>query len=207
VGQETSTTATYRGRTSTGQAQLEPTELRFTGDFRLVVPLAEITGQEAKGGTLTIDFGGETASFALGRLAEAWALKIRYPRSRIEKLGIKAGNRVMLIGLDDPALAAELGDRGATVTTRAPADVIFYAAHTHAELARLPKLKGKLVANGAIWVIRPKGKHIKEITERDVMAAGKAAGLVDVKVVSFSDTHTAEKFVIPVADRAGHPTG
>ena len=29
------------------------------------------------------------------------------------------------------------------------------------------------------------------------MAAGKQAGLVDVKVVSFSPTHTAEKFVIP----------
>ena len=32
------------------------------------------------------------------------------------------------------------------------------------------------------------------------MAAGKAAGLVDVKVVGFSPTHTAEKFVIPVAN-------
>jgi hypothetical protein len=34
------------------------------------------------------------------------------------------------------------------------------------------------------------------------MRAGKAAGLVDVKVVSFSATHTAEKFVIPVRARA-----
>jgi hypothetical protein len=48
-------------------------------------------------------------------------------------------------------------------------------------------------------VIRPKGKAV--ITESDVMAAGKKAGLVDVKVVSFSETHTAEKFVIPVAKR------
>jgi DUF3052 family protein len=125
----------------------------------------------------------------------------RYPRSRIEKLGVKPGIRVMLVGLDDPDLAAELADRGATITARSPADVILYAAQTHAELARLPKLTSKLAADGAIWVIRPKGKHIKEITERDVMAAGKAAGLVDVKVVSYSDTHTAEKFVIPVADR------
>jgi hypothetical protein len=43
---------------------------------------------------------------------------------------------------------------------------------------------------------------VKTITEGDVMAAGKAAGLVDVKVVRFSETHTAEKFVIPVALRA-----
>ena len=33
------------------------------------------------------------------------------------------------------------------------------------------------------------------------MAAGKRAGLVDVKVVSYSDTHSAEKYVIPVANR------
>ncbi len=34
-----------------------------------------------------------------------------------------------------------------------------------------------------------------------VMRAGRAAGLVDVKVVGFSATHTAQKFVIPVAAR------
>jgi len=39
------------------------------------------------------------------------------------------------------------------------------------------------------------------ITERDVMEAAKAAGLVDVKVARFSETLTAEKLVIPVAQR------
>ena len=53
--------------------------------------------------------------------------------------------------------------------------------------------------NGALWIIRPKGRP--EISERSTMAAGKAAGLVDVKVVGFSATHTAEKFVIPLAAR------
>ena len=48
-------------------------------------------------------------------------------------------------------------------------------------------------------MIRPKG--VKTITEADTMAAGKAAGLVDVKVVKFSETHTAEKFVIRVSER------
>jgi hypothetical protein len=37
-----------------------------------------------------------------------------------------------------------------------------------------------------------------------MMRAGQEAGLVDVKVVSFSDALTAEKFVIPVANRARH---
>ncbi len=50
-----------------------------------------------------------------------------------------------------------------------------------------------------MWILRPKGR--KEITEGDTMSAGKRAGLVDVKVVSFSDEYSAEKFVIPVAKR------
>jgi hypothetical protein len=50
-----------------------------------------------------------------------------------------------------------------------------------------------------LWIVYPKGKS--EIREIDVLAAGKAAGLVDVKVVAFSATHTALKFVRPKAKR------
>jgi hypothetical protein len=50
-----------------------------------------------------------------------------------------------------------------------------------------------------IWTVTPKGKS--GIKDTDVMAAGKAAGLVDVKVAAFSPTHTAAKFVIPKAQR------
>jgi hypothetical protein len=60
-------------------------------------------------------------------------------------------------------------------------------------------LKRSLKSNGALWIVRPKGHP--EISEAAVMAAGKAARLVDVKVVSFLATHTAEKFVIPIKDR------
>ena len=35
----------------------------------------------------------------------------------------------------------------------------------------------------------------------EVMAAARAAGLVDNKVVSFSETHTSLRLVIPVAER------
>ena len=78
-------------------------------------------------------------------------------------------------------------------------DVVFVAANDRADLDRLVTVLKFLKRDGAIWVIRPKGSP--NISEGDVMQAGKAAGLVDVKVVRFSDTHTAEKFVIPVAQR------
>ncbi len=78
-------------------------------------------------------------------------------------------------------------------------DMIFFGATQTSALGHLASLRGAIQPAGAIWVIRPKGQ--KSITEADTMAAGKRAGLVDVKVVSFSDSHTAEKFVIPVANR------
>ena len=51
-----------------------------------------------------------------------------------------------------------------------------------------------------LWVVYPKGR--KDITQAQVMAAGLAAGLVDNKVCSFSETHTALRFVIRLKDRS-----
>ena len=55
------------------------------------------------------------------------------------------------------------------------------------------------MSDGGIWVVSPKGDPT--IRDVDVMAAAKAAGLVDVKVARWSDTHTALKLVIPKALR------
>lgn len=127
----------------------------------------------------------------------------RYRRKpRLLKLGVKAGSRVGLIAVDDSRFSRELDGAGAVVVSpRAlrDCDLVFYGVTRESDLPRLAKLKHAIAPNGAIWVIRPKGRP--EISEASVMEGGKLAGLVDVKVVAFSDTHTAEKFVIPVANR------
>jgi len=85
---------------------------------------------------------------------------------------------------------------------------VFLPADGRADLARLPGLKERIAPDGAIWVLRAKQAAGvgAAITELDVMAAGRAAGLVDVKVAAFSRTHSAAKLVIPVAQRALRPT-
>lgn len=60
--------------------------------------------------------------------------------------------------------------------------------------------KAERWADGAIWVIHPKGAESK-VKDTDIFAAAKKIGLTATKVVRFSDTHTAEKLVIPVANR------
>jgi hypothetical protein len=123
-------------------------------------------------------------------------------RTRLQKIGVKPEWRVAVVAVGDPEFLDELRGAVAEVIVGRVADArdaIFFGAMHAKELARLGTLKRSLKPNGALWVIRPKGRP--EISERAVMDAGKAAGLVDVKVISFSPTHTGEKFVIPVADR------
>jgi len=67
------------------------------------------------------------------------------------------------------------------------------------QLERVAKLAAGMQPAGALWVIYPKGKAA--IREIDVIEAGRAAGLKDVKVARFSETHTALKFVVPRAAR------
>lgn len=203
MGQEAQCTLRFGRTKAKGKALLETEALIFRGgEVRLSVPYRQITAVAARAGALHVSFPEGTAVFEIGAVAEKWADRILHPPSRIDKLGVKSGHRVALLGLDDPAFARELEARGATVATRIPggADLIFLAAARRDTLAKLRLLPKRLKADGAIWVVRPRGSAA--ITERDVMQAGKAAGLVDVKVVRFSDTHTAEKFVIPLARRS-----
>jgi hypothetical protein len=200
VGRQAACTARHAGRESAGRAELETDELVFRGDFRLAVPRAAITRATAADGWLEVDFDGGPAAFELGADAARWAREIANPKTVVDKLGVKPGQRVALVGLDDADFTRRLAERGAELVGAAtPADHLFAAVESHDDLAALPELVPRIARNGAVWTIRRKGR--RDLTEADVMAAGKAAGLVDVKVVRFSDTHTAEKFVIPVADR------
>jgi len=191
------------GRTKAeGKALLETDELIFRGgDVRLAIPYKSIVRLDAKDGVMHVMWPEGAAAFHLGPEAIKWADKIRNPPSRIDKLNIKAGQRVLFVGLRDATLREEIETCGATVLARGTelVDVIFVAANDRADLDRLVTVQKFLKRDGAIWVIRPKGSA--NISESDVMKAGKAAGLVDVKVARFSESHTAEKFVIPVAQR------
>lgn len=130
-------------------------------------------------------------------------------RSRIEKLGVKPGQVILVLGVEgDCQFMDELRGQGALVRTggNKPMDMIFALFRHRNDLRRLRSLAGRLKAEGVLWTLRPKGSP--DLQEAEMMEAGKAAGLVDVKVVAFSDVLTAEKFVIPVADRAAHrPSG
>ena len=202
MGLEADCTVRYGKESSIGKAKLEEKELIFRGDFRLKVPLADITKADVKGGALTIAWKGGQARLDLGAAAVKWADKIKNPRGLLDKLGVKPGARVAVIGLDDADFLAQVRQRTEAVTVGRAGkgtDLVMVAMKAKGDLQRLGTLRRAIEPAGAIWVIWPKG--VPAFREDDVRAAGPSAGLVDVKVVSFSETLSGLKMVIPRALR------
>jgi hypothetical protein len=195
MGQSVDCTAKVGAKTSQGIAMLETDYVLFRGDFRVKIPFAAMKSVEAAGDWLTIQSPEGSLKLQLGSRAGKWAQKILHPPSLLDKLGVKPGLRVRIVGA---ALGSEeIVQRGATVVAEDP-DMILFRTDRKSGLARLAAFS--IRPDGAIWIVYPKG--VREITENDVIAAIRSAGLKDVKVASFSATHTALKAVIPVAQRA-----
>jgi len=124
-------------------------------------------------------------------------------RPLLDKLGVKPGSKVAIVNLDDSKFTKLLRGRTADVVVGKPpskCDLVFVGADTAADLRKLDEVKLWIESNGAIWVVRPKGGR-SELRDTDLIAAGLAAGLVDNKIASFSETHGAMRFVYRLRDR------
>jgi len=197
------------GASHEGKALLETDELLFRGDargaergFRLAIPLASIRKVSESRGALCVTFTGGDVTFRLGAQAEKWAERIRSPKSLIEKLDVKAEHTVSVAAIDDADFVESLRTRAARVSVGriAPrSDVIFLGAENVAALSRLSKAAKAMARDGAIWVVHPKGAG--GLRDTEIFVEAKRLGLTYTKVARFSQTHTAEKLVIPKAKR------
>jgi hypothetical protein len=117
--------------------------------------------------------------------------------------------QVLLLGVDDARFLADLRARTEGIVVGAPTsarptsvsryDAIFVAVNEPQDMEQFAYLKDAIQPDGAVWAVFRKGR--KDFNENAVLRGGLDSGLVDVKVVRFSDTHTASKFVIRKAER------
>ncbi len=191
------------GRIFKGKALLETDELVFRGEHQLTIPFRRMKSVDAGDGELTVVFQGGRASFTIEKKAAAWRQKILHPKSLLDKLGVKADSHVSVEGVNEKEFLRLLRAKSEFVSlngVRKDSDVIFYAADSKKALSKIKTMKHFLKENGALWIVSLKGKQAK-LKDAEIMAGGKKAGLVDTKVVSFSSTRTALKFVIPLTNR------
>jgi hypothetical protein len=203
MGAETTCAVTFKDKTSAAKVRLETNVLQVRGrDLKLDVPFNTMKKVVAHGGILSFVHAGETLQVAVGAAADRWLDKILHPPSRLTKIGVRPEWRAAIVGHVESAFADELRAAVATLSVgRAvkEADAIFVGISRPSDFERVSIAKSLIKPSGAVWLIRQKGSG--EITESAVMAAGRTAGLVDVKVVALSSTHSALKFVIPVKNR------
>lgn len=202
MGLELRCAATIDGTQTEGRALLETDEIIFRGDegTRLKIPFKQIQSLDAGDGELRITHAAGTATFALGAKAATWAEKIRNPKSLLDKLGVKPSMRVAVIDVADDAFVHDFAGRAEIVdATAGDLDMVFLGVASADDMARLAPLRVAIKRDGAVWVVYRKGQ--KTFGENDVLRLGLESGLFDVKVVRFSETHTATKFVIRKSER------
>jgi hypothetical protein len=134
----------------------------------------------------------------------------------VKKLGLKPGMGARLLGAPEGYWELLGGTPAALGVEPLPVGAGRKAAFTHLFAAdpaaleeRLAGARAGMEEDGMVWVSWPKKASAvpSTIGRAEVMAAGKAAGLVDVKVCAVDETWSGLKFVIRVADRTKKGSG
>jgi hypothetical protein len=124
-------------------------------------------------------------------------------RTLFQKLGVVAEASVAVVGRHEDAFTSGLNARlakAASRSLRTRYDLIFVRVDAPRDLSRVARAAAHLKPNGALWILHPKGRGAAP-TDAEVRSTGIAAGLVDNKISAYSDSHTATRFVIPLARR------
>lgn len=128
----------------------------------------------------------------------------------VKKLGLKEGMRVRLLNAPEhywtllgekpaPMGVDQLAERG---DQKADFTHLFVTDLRTLEEA-FARARAGMREEGLVWASWPKRSSgvQSRIGRSEVLAAGKKAGLVDIKVCAVDDTWSGLKFVIPVRDR------
>lgn len=128
-------------------------------------------------------------------------------RSLIDKLGIKQGHRVAILGAP-PDYLTTLGELPPRTIVgkklKREMDFLHFFTKSHQELAnKFAALKSCLAQNGMLWISWPKGSSgvATDLNDNVVREIGLSNGLVDVKVCAVDETWSGLKFVYRVKDR------
>uniref|UniRef100_B0T847 DUF3052 domain-containing protein n=1 Tax=Caulobacter sp. (strain K31) TaxID=366602 RepID=B0T847_CAUSK len=177
---------------SDGKLLWEPPKLIFRGAVRGIFQGHALRDLRVEGDDLVLT-DGTRFTLEPGQ-AEKWLHAIHNPPGRLDKLGVKAGQTVVVAGIDDAEFLDELSTRVVLVEADEDIDLLFLGVEDLADFDQLEDLIGGLGPKGAIWIVAEKGKGAP-LKDVEILAAARGQGLVDTKVCAFSKTHTALRFV------------
>jgi hypothetical protein len=177
---------------SDGKLLWEPPKLIFRGAVRGIYQGHALRDLRVEDDDLVLT-DGTRFTLEPGQ-AEKWLHAIQNPPGRLDKLGVKPGQTVVVAAIDDAEFLDELSTRVEPVEAYEGVDLLFLGVEDLADFDQLEDLIGGLAPKGAIWIVAEKGKAAP-LKDVEILAAARERGLVDTKVCAFSKTHTALRFV------------
>jgi hypothetical protein len=187
---------------SDGKLVWEPPKLIFRGAVRGIYQGHALRDLKVEGDDLVLT-DGTRFTLEPGQ-ADKWLHAIQNPPGRLDKLGVKAGQTVVVEGIDDAEFLDELSTRAPPVEAYEDIDLLFLGVEDLADFDQLEDLTGGLGPKGAIWIVAQKGKGAP-LKDVEILTAAREQGLVDTKVCAFSKTHTALRFVKHKGEAAVKP--
>lgn len=127
-------------------------------------------------------------------------------RSLAQKLGIRPGARLALIGAPDAWSIEGLPEGVAQVRNPAgPFDIAVWFLRSRADLtSQIAAVSGRVPPKSSLWVAWPRraGGHTSDVTEQGIRDVVLPLGLVDVKVAALDNDWSGLKLVWRISKRS-----
>ena len=140
------------GRTASGKALLETSEVIFRGDFRLKIPFASLKSVTARDGQLHLKWPDGAAVFELGEQAKNGRTRSFIRRALLEKLGIKPGIVISAVAMPDATFVQDLRAQAKSFSDSKP---LSNQTSTPSARQNLPNWRAprRLVTSRIAWVL------------------------------------------------------
>lgn len=116
--------------------------------------------------------------------------------SLFDKLEVRSGMTVSLVGITDPEISSARRDGASRVWPRLvsePVDVVVFQAESPFALTRVTELAHRVKPGGTLWVLWPRDQG--HMTENHVRRSAGFNGLVDVGTVEVTGRLRGMRFV------------
>ena len=124
-------------------------------------------------------------------------------RTTVQKLGVKAEQRVEIAGDVGPELRRQIRralGRGPVKSGDLDGAVVLVESVEEAEEA-FDRLRPRLRDSGYLWLITRKRGHDAYVNQMKLVPPGKEHGLIDNKTCSIDESRSGIRFVVPRALR------
>lgn len=182
-----------------GKVRMEGDHIDFAGPTKFRFRISEMRDPRREDQSIIFNFHGHAVSIELSslRAAENWIDYILHPQTLADKLGVKDGQTIRVMNIDDQDLFTSLQTKNTKLVSRSTSrcDLVMLGVERSSELRQLEDLCENLRPKGAIWVVLPKTG--RTVTKANVLAAAREAGLTHAGIVDYSETLAAHKIIRP----------